>query len=338
MSGRALLVQGELHLWRDPKTWSTTQHNNMFLSSTSYDGAWTGSLLESFTLAGGGTIVGGGEAWWPLGKTVNRPRILWVPNASDVTVANITLVDSPAWNLGLRGDHILIDSVRVESGLSSCGGYGHSPNTDGANVGGHNITVRNFWVHNGDDCVPITTGNDGSTRGVLVENAHCECGTNGVVVYNQGGVVANVIARNVTVKGTNQGAGVKLSEPRRDATGGLVENVTFGPDYHILHPRYAALYINVFQEDAQPPCVLPAKPDRPKWLTVHNLTFVALTASVIDGQAAGCFRCTPGLPCDANFYSVSVTLDSGAPAPDFICHNVRGSVGGAGSVPSACKR
>jgi hypothetical protein len=137
----------------------------------------------------------------------------------------------------------------------------------------------------------------------------------------------------VTVRSTNQGAGVKLSEPGRDATGGLVENVTWGPDYVIEQPRYAALYINVFQEDAQPPCVLPPHPALKDWLTVQNLNFSGVRATVTTGQAAGCFRCTPSLPCDARFDGVVVLQDGGAPAPDFVCHNMHG---GGASVPSAC--
>jgi len=225
--------------------------------------------------------------------------------------------------------------VRVVAG-AGCGGYGEAPNTDGANIGGHDIVVRDFTVHNGDDCVPITTGNDGTTGNVLVEGVRCECGTNGVVVYNQGGLVSGVVARNVTVSRTNQGAGVKLSRPGKDATGGLVQNLTFGPGYAIDHPRYAALYVNVFSEDAQPPCGLPPHADLPNWLTTRDVAFRGVTARVAPGQAAGCFRCTPGAPCAAIFDGVDVRDDAGAPAPDFVCHNMHGEAGGAASVPAGC--
>ena len=336
MSGRALLVDGELVVWREPASYSQTKHNQMFLSATDGDGAWTGPLLEGFTLGGHGRIVGGGAAWWPLGSSVVRPRILWIPNASTIVITNITIVDSPAWNIGMRGHGLRITNVRVEAGLGSCGGFGHAPNTDGANLGGHDIAISGLWVHNGDDCIPITTGNDGTTSGVLAEGVHCECGTNGLVIYNQGGAVSNVTARNFTVVATNQGAGVKLARPGRDATNGSVTDVTFGPDYVIEHPRYAALYVNVFQEDAQPPCTLPAKPDLPHWLTARNIAFSGVSATVANGQAAGCFRCTPAAPCDASFDSVDVRDDSGKPAGAFVCHNMHGA--GAASVPAACAR
>ena len=135
---------------------------------------------------------------------------------------------------------------------------------------------------------------------------------------------------------SSQGAGVKLSEPGRDATGGLVEDVVF-ENYRITTPRYAALYINVFQEDAQPPCVLPSKPDIRNWLTVRNLTFHNVTATVDDGQAAGCFRCTPGLPCAIKFDGVLVETAGGKPAAPFVCLNTGGSAGPGGSIPAPCQ-
>ena len=177
MSHRTLLIApgSELAVWRHPGSYSTSAHNNMFLSATSGDGAWTGPLVQGFTLGGGGRIVGGGGAWWPLGQSVVRPRTLWLPNCSDILISNLTIVDSPAWNLGLRGNSVTVSSVRVESG-QGCGGYGEAPNTDGVNFGGHGLRVLDLWVRNGDDCIPITTGNDGTTSDVLVQGAHCECG------------------------------------------------------------------------------------------------------------------------------------------------------------------
>lgn len=304
----------------------------MFLSATNGDGSWVGSELSQFTLTGGGVVEGGGAAWWP-DASVNRPRILWIPNGTGIVVSNLTLVDSPAWNLGLRGANILVENVRVESGLSSCDGYGHAPNTDGCNIGGHNITVRNLWVHNGDDCVPITTGDDGTSSDILVQNITCACGTNGAVIYNQGGTVSGVTVINATVTNTNQGAGVKIARPGNNATGGLVANVLFS-DYRIFTPRYASLYINVFSEDAQPPCGLPHSPGLPNWLTVQNLTFAGVSATVPNGQAAGCFRCTPGRPCSALLDGVDVKQENGQTAAKMVCLNFKAQVGPHGAMPA----
>ena len=156
MSGRSLLIAdgAQLVVWRDPKTYSTTHANNMFLSANSGDGSWAGPLVTGLTIAGGGTIIGGGAAWWPLGQTVTRPRLIWLPLVDGIVIANLTLLDSPAWNIGVRGDNVLIENVHVIAGGAACDGYEASPNTDGFNIGGHHITVRDCTVHNGDDCIP----------------------------------------------------------------------------------------------------------------------------------------------------------------------------------------
>lgn len=179
--------------------------------------------------------------------------------------------------------------------------------------------------------MPVTTGNLGFTRGVFARNISCACGTNGGVIYNQGGTVSNVTFSGFTVRNTNQGAGVKLSEPGRDATGGLVENVAW-VDYSIEGPRYAALYINVFSEDAQPPCKLPAKPGLNNWLTVRGAVFRNVSASA-PGAAAGCFRCTPGSPCSMQLDGVRVAGESSG----WACLNAAQSVGAGGAEPAACR-
>jgi polygalacturonase len=335
MSGRTLLVETDLAIWRDPKTYSLTLHNNPFLSAPSSDGSWTGPLVEGFTLGGGGRILGGGAAWWPFGKSLTRPRTLWLPNASALVIANLTLVDSPAWNVGVRGEDVLISNMRIESGMGSCGGYGAAPNTDGFNLGGHRLVVKDSFVHNGDDCIPVTTGNDGSTSNVHAVNIHCECGTNGGVIYNQGGMISGVLFEQLTVRSTNQGAGIKLSEPGRDASGGLVTNITWR-DVAIDLPRYAAIYTNVFGEDAQS-CKLPSNPALKNWLTVSGVVLQNVTATVPSGQAAGCFLFTPGRTGkDYAFNGVVVREQGGAAARAYSCFNTEGFTAAGSTSPPPC--
>ena len=138
-------------------------------------------------------------------KTIFRPRTLFIPNGLDLHIANLTIVDSPSWNMGIRAHNLLIEHINISSGAGGCcshqqptqqqcTNYYTAPNTDGFNIGGTNLTVRHSTVHNGDDCIPVTTysGSEG-TRDVMVHDVHCHCGTNGAVIYNQGGVVLGCI-------------------------------------------------------------------------------------------------------------------------------------------------
>ena len=159
MSGRALRIEGVLQVW-PAATYGVNGYNNPVLAG-SYSHAWNGPLLHDFSLSGGGTVFGGGAAWWPAGKSVNRPRTLWLPNASNVVIANLTLVDSPAWNIGIRGTGVRISGVTVAAGADRCGGYDAAPNTDGFNLGGEDIEVRDCVVHNGDDWHASTLRGEG---------------------------------------------------------------------------------------------------------------------------------------------------------------------------------
>ncbi len=154
------------------------------------------------------------------------------------------------------------------------------------------------------------------------------------MIYDQGGQVSNVTFDDLYVYSTNQGAGVKLSRPGKNATGGRVTNVTW-KNIRIEHPRNAALYFNVFQEDARP-CKGPADPALPHWLSIENVLFQNITATLAGtSQPAGCFLCTPGAPCTATFDEVSVYGSDGKAAPPYTCENLKETSKG-GSVPSHC--
>ena len=50
-----------------------------------------------------------------------RPRTLFIPNGSFLHIANLTIVDSPSWNMGIRAHNVLIEHINVSSGAPGCG-------------------------------------------------------------------------------------------------------------------------------------------------------------------------------------------------------------------------
>ena len=146
----------------------------------------------------------------------------------------------------------------------------------------------------------------------------------------------DVLFEGMTVHATNQGAGIKLSRPGRNASGGLVTNVTWR-SVAISQPRYAALYTNVFGEDAAG-CALPRRPDLPHWLTVTGAAFRNVSAALgVAGQAAGCFLFTPGAPGSAYvFEGVQVRGAGGGAAAGYTCANTRGFEAQGDTFPAPC--
>lgn len=110
---------------------------------------------------------------------------------------------------------------------------------------------------------------------------------------------------------------------------GEAVNITWD-NIEILSPTRAAIYANVFAEDAAASaCVLPANPRRPSWLTARNFTYRNIVATT--ETYAGCFLCGPDRPCaDFTFDNVTVTAAGGG----FRCFNVHGR--SAHSVPTPC--
>ena len=169
-----------------------------------------------------------------VGTLRQGPNVLLSPQHGgdrkcSLTIADLTILDSPNWNFNLRGANILVEQVRSLANVGECEGYGSAPNTDGCNVGGVNITVRDLVVHNGDDCVPVTSQSapGKTTSNVSVSNIQCACGTNGGVVYNSDGIVEHVSFRNMTVVGTDAGAGIKIGRPGQNSVGGIVRNISW---------------------------------------------------------------------------------------------------------------
>lgn len=89
-SGKSLVINSgaALVVWRN----ITSYGKGDFLTAGQ-------GLLRNFSLTGGGSIVGGGAAWWPYGHSIFRPRILGAINVSGLTVSNLTFIDSPFWNM-----------------------------------------------------------------------------------------------------------------------------------------------------------------------------------------------------------------------------------------------
>jgi polygalacturonase len=296
--------------WGEIDTWNTTSPkiSALFSQDPKLD------PLTNFSITGGGVLDGQGWRWWPFLKTRSRPELLHLFRVQGARIDGIIFRDSPSFHVSVRGYDIEISHSRVEANMESCQGWDHAPNTDAFNIGGGNIYLHDLWVHNGDDCIPTNPGPDGYTSNVLVENVHCECGTNGGVVivpgsrgkppsdWQAGGpdlepkIVANVTYRNMTVHHTNQGAGFKISEAYENVSG-TAKNITW-EDIEIYKPRNTAIYMNVFTEDAdEKACKVPqdAELRGSHWLAAEDFVFRDIQA-VTDGFP-GCLLCSPTRPC-----------------------------------------
>eukprot|EP00040_Diaphanoeca_grandis_P012185 m.62079 g.62079 ORF g.62079 m.62079 type:complete len:467 (+) comp23080_c0_seq1:45-1445(+) len=280
------------------------------------------------------TIDGQGWRWWPFGKTIRRPLLLSISMVQELHIEGMRFKDSPAFHVAVKGDRITMFDNRVEANMASCDGYGSAPNTDAYNIGGTNIYLRGNFNHNGDDGIPLNDGPGGGiTQNVLVENHHSECGTNsGVVIIGSGNhTIRDVIFRNITALHLNQGAGMKISEAYESVIGQAM-NVTW-QDVRIMSPRDAAIYINVFAEDAAiKQCTPPTNATkRQPWLSAFDLTFRNITATMMGGALAGCFNCAPTRPCTGIIFENVIIHNA---TSKYVCNSIQGV--SKQSSPQAC--
>jgi polygalacturonase len=82
----------------------------------------TSNHVGNLAIYGGGTVDGQGAVWWP-NKNGFRPEMVYISNAANVLITNITFVDSPNHNLEMYSNYTEIAFVTILA-------PGDSPNTD----------------------------------------------------------------------------------------------------------------------------------------------------------------------------------------------------------------
>ncbi|SIQ24429.1 glycoside hydrolase family 28 protein [Halanaerobium kushneri] len=181
---------------------------------------------KNITIKGQGIIDGQGQKWWELFAANKlqypRPRTISFEKSSNILIADIKIVNSPAWTINpIKSDKITIDNVSIKNPPNS-------PNTDGINPSScNNVHILNCHVDVGDDCITIKSGTEKSSELVPCENVtvtNCTMvrGHGGVVIGSEmSGSVRNLTISNCVFKGTDRGIRIKSRRGR----GGVVEDI-----------------------------------------------------------------------------------------------------------------
>ncbi len=186
---------------------------------------------ENLTICGKGIVDGGGDRgdWWTWPKetrdAARRPRTIFLSGCRRLTLAGITVRNSPSWTVHpvLCEDLLALDlTIRNDP---------DSPNTDGLNPeSSQNIRLIGLDISVGDDCVAIKAGKrdprggpDRPTRNVEIRNCLMQRGHGAVVVgseMSQG--ISDVAISRCHFIGTDRGLRIKTRRGR----GGTVSNIS----------------------------------------------------------------------------------------------------------------
>jgi len=153
-----------------------------------------------------------------------RPQMLQLVNSENITIYGLTFRNSPMWNLHmLYSKHITIEKVAILA-------PDYSPNTDGIAIdSSSDVFIRGCLIDVGDDCVVLKSGKNEEgrkigipTTNVFVLNSVMKHGHGGIVIGSEmSGSVRNVSIENSVFDGTERGIRIKTARGR----GGVVENV-----------------------------------------------------------------------------------------------------------------
>ncbi len=258
-------------------------------------------------ISGPGTIDGSGWSWWgeamrfkaaararhSVHDTSPRPRMVVFDHCERVRVEDVTLTDSPVFNLvPMHCRDVTIDGIRIYN-------PSNSPNTDGIDPSlCQRVLIARCRIDTGDDCIAIKSGGrgDDGVRDVLITDCTFLHGHGCSLGSETSGGVRNVTVRNCTFDGTD--IGVRFKSDRR--RGGLVEGVTYS-DLTMNHVGQAIVISSQYQgtttdwsgrSGREPPEAVTATTPRWRDIVVRNLTATAGTKN------AGLILGLPEMPAE----------------------------------------
>lgn len=211
---------------RSPGVWFTGNSNDDFIPFI------RGTNLTDLTITGGGTIDGGGAAWWGEAETARervpgyplpRPNLVRLTGCQHLCVENVRLQNSPSGNLTLiECDGVVCSNVTIVNPA-------HSANTDGINpIDSANVLITKCTFDTGDDDVAIKAhqkakGRKFSCDGITVTDCTFRHGHGMSIGSETAGGVRNVLVKDCTFENTENGLRVKSARGK----GGLVEGILF---------------------------------------------------------------------------------------------------------------
>ncbi|MEF2965447.1 glycoside hydrolase family 28 protein [Paenibacillus sp. M1] len=273
-----------------------------------------GEDLEQVSVTGGGTLDGNGQPWWDKHRNASpelhfpRPKLISFDRCRRVTIAGVTLVNSPSWTVNpIACSDVTIDNVSICNPADS-------PNTDGINPEScSNVRIANCHIDVGDDCIAIKAGTEDTKERIPCENitiTGCTMihGHGGVVIGSEmSGDVRNVTIGNCIFKGTDRGIRLKSRRGR----GGTVEDIRVGNVvmedvicpfimnlYYFCGPRGKEKYV----WDKNP---YPVTEETPKFRRIH---FAHITAREVHAAAGFLYGLAEQYVSEITFDSIDISM------------------------------
>ncbi|CDO68598.1 hypothetical protein BN946_scf184996.g29 [Trametes cinnabarina] len=342
-------LHGQLNFIFDLPYWMDPAHTYraIFIQSQA---SWFVVTGQDFTIDAHrtGGIVGNGQHWWSwYGNATRldgdgRPVALSLVNVTRGTVRDFTVDSPPFWcNAVADARDVVYDGMRCIAQNADATYFGQNIvwNTDGIDTfRADNITLRNFDITSGDDCLAIKGVKALEHSQIARERTNESTG----IAFGSLGQYAdlpdyvnNVLLEDVTLIQPDpqiyfkSWTGTRIGFPPTGggAGGGRVSGVVV----RNVKLENVTTPIQLYQTNLGHPGDAPSKLQFAN-LTFENWTGTAQGATMVD------FECSPAAPCEnLSFKSIDVAPPMGT-SPTYSCVNVA-SVSGlpAGACPAVKK-
>ncbi|XP_060971723.1 probable polygalacturonase [Cannabis sativa] len=187
------------------------------------------NLTDVIITGDNGTIHGQGESWWKKYRAGElkheRPFLIELLFSENVQISNLTLIDSPNWNIHpVYCNNVIIQGITILAPVTS-------PNTDGINPDScTNTRIEDCYIVSGDDCVAIKSGLDKAgiafgmpTKHLIIRHLTCISPTSAVIGLGSemSGGIQDVRAEDIVAINSESGVRIKTGIGR----GGFVKDI-----------------------------------------------------------------------------------------------------------------
>lgn len=279
---------------------------------------------DGCSLGGDGVIWGrggrppGGSDWYykfDQGKIDDRPHFIVITGGSNFQLYDLTILDSPSFNVvldGVKGAEVSGVNITSRWYTDPDSGKLKEPhNTDGIDPmnGAQDIWIHDTFIHNGDDSIAVKAlDGDPSTctRNVVVENCQFELGHGASIGSVGSGCVENVIFRQITMAKMDNGCRAKTHTATSGR--GRIRNITWS-NIQIKDTKHCVIVTTDYSSLAK---------NGDDGVQISDLTLEHINGHNCKYGAG--FVCTDSLPC------TDITLDDfHVDGGDMDCENADGT-------------
>ncbi|KAL8556745.1 hypothetical protein ACS0TY_004275 [Phlomoides rotata] len=189
-----------------------------------------GTNLTDVVITGdNGTIDGQGDTWWTKFRKgqlqYTRPYLIEIMYSENVQISNLTLLNSPSWNVHpIYSSNVIVQGLTILAPVTS-------PNTDGINPDScTNTRIEDCYIVSGDDCIAVKSGWDQygiafgmPTKQLVIRRLTCISPFSAMIALGSemSGGIQDVRAEDILAINTESGVRIKTAVGR----GGYVKDI-----------------------------------------------------------------------------------------------------------------